>query len=156
MSLMRRVSAWVYSKDGRERGLARHLPSRRKRRRPRHARRPRSSVFPPERAISNRPAAVARRRVFGHWEGDLMIFRREHGEANVASLVERKGRFAVLLRNPDRRSGPLMGRLVTLLAPLPRTARRSITAGGGLEFVSWHELDVGMGTDAWRATADHG
>ena len=82
-----------------------------------------------------------------------MIFRREHGEANVASLVEREGRFAVLLRNPDRRSGPLMGRLVTLLAPLPRTARRSITAGGGLEFTAWRELgaglDAAMGTKAW-------
>ena len=77
-----------------------------------------------------------------------MIFRREHGEANVASLVERKTRFAVLFRNPDRRSAPLMDRLVTALAPLPRAARRSITFDRGLEFTAWRELDAGMGTKA--------
>ena len=33
-----------------------------------------------------------------------MIFRREHGKANVASLVERKTRYAVLFRNNDRSS----------------------------------------------------
>ena len=60
------IYAWVYSKDGQDRDLARHLPSRRKRRRPRHTRRPRRSVFPPERAIRHRPEAVGRRAEFGH------------------------------------------------------------------------------------------
>lgn len=143
------IYAWVYSKEGQDRGLARHLPSRRRRRRSRHGRKPRGAVFPPERAIRHRPKAVAGRRAFGHWEGDLMIFRREHGEANVASLVERKTRFAVLLRNPDRRSAPLMDRLVTALAPLPREARRSITFDRGLEFAAWRELDAAVGTKAW-------
>ena len=106
-----------------------HLPSRRKRRRPRHARRPRGAVFPPERAIASRPKAVATRQALGRWEGEPMIFRREHAEADVASLVERKTRFAVLLCNPDRRSAPPTDRLVTALAPLPRAARRPIAFG---------------------------
>ena len=67
----------------------------------------------------------------------------------MASLVERKTRFAVLFRNPDRRSAPLMDRLVTALAPLPVAARWSITFDRGLEFTAWRELDAGMGTKAW-------
>ena len=58
-----------------------------------------------------------------------MIFRREHGEADVASLVERKTRFAALSCNPHRRSAPPTDRLVTALAPLPRAARRPIAFG---------------------------
>ena len=65
-------------------------------------------MFPPDRAIQNRPDAVNSRANFGDWEGDLMIFHREHGKANVASLGERKTRFAVLFRNNDRLRCPLI------------------------------------------------
>ncbi|MFT4701997.1 MAG: IS30 family transposase [Yoonia sp.] len=37
---------------------------------------------------------------FGHWEGDLMLFRRTFGQANVTSLVERVSRFTVILKTP--------------------------------------------------------
>lgn len=96
------IYAHVYSREGRAAELARHLPDRQQQRRSRFARRPQGLVFPPERAIQNRPAWVKERSVFDDWEDDLMIFRREHGLANVASLVERKTRYAVLLRNDDR------------------------------------------------------
>lgn len=40
-----------------------------------------------------------------------MIFRREHGAANVATAVEHTTRYTVLFRNNDRRSKPIMDRL---------------------------------------------
>lgn len=54
--------------------------------------------FPPELSILHRPDIVARRRQFGHWECDLIQFRKKFGKANVTSLVERVSRFTVLLR----------------------------------------------------------
>ena len=72
------IYAYVYSAECRSQALARYLPDRRLRRRPRHARRPRGLIFPADRAIQNRPAHVAARTVFGDWEGDLMIFARAH------------------------------------------------------------------------------
>ncbi|WP_424934448.1 IS30 family transposase [Amaricoccus macauensis] len=129
--------------------LARWLPRRHRKREPRHARRPRSLVFPADRGIQQRPEEVKQREVFGDWEADLMIFRKEHGPANVASMVERKTRFAVLFKNNDRRSKPIMNQIITLLSPLPSSARRSITFDRGLEFVSWRDLEIGMGTVAW-------
>jgi transposase, IS30 family len=143
------IYAHVYSKDGQSESLARWLSERRRQRKPRHARRARSLVFPPDRAIHNRPGEIDARQTFGHWECDLMIFRREHGPANVTSLVERRTRYAVLFKNNDRRSKPLMDRLIDLFSPLPQSARHSMTFDRGLEFVSWRELETGMGTGAW-------
>jgi len=143
------IYRFVYSAEGQSRELARYLPERRRKRQPRRARRPRGLVFPETSRIHHRPAEVNARQEFGHWEADLMIFRKEHGPANVATVVERKSRFTVLFRNNDRRSKPLMGRLIELLAPLPQPARRSLTFDRGLEFVSWRELEAGMGAKAW-------
>jgi IS30 family transposase len=106
-------------------------------------------VFPPERAIQDRPAWIKERSVFGDWEGDLMIFRREHGLANVASLVERKTRCAVLFRNDDRSTRHLMDRLMMAIAALPQAARRYITFNRGIEFSGWRRLQQEIGTEAW-------
>jgi IS30 family transposase len=143
------IYQYVYSQEGQDQQLARHLPERRRRRRPRYARKPRNLVFPMECAIRNRPDIINSRSEFGHWEADLMIFRKEHGAANIATVVERKSRYTLLFRNNDRRSKPIMNQLIRHLAPLPVQARQSLTFDRGLEFVSWRELEHGMGTTAW-------
>ncbi len=143
------IYAYVYSREGQSEELARYLPERRRKRKPRYARKPRGNVFPLETSIHNRPDTINDRSQFGNWEGDLMIFERAQGPANVATLVERKTRYTVLLRNNDRKSLPLMNRLINEMSPLPTEARRSITFDRGFEFTSWRELDKGMGTKAW-------
>lgn len=143
------IYAYVYGPDGQSNELARYLPSRRKKRKPRYARRPRGQVFPPDRSIHERPEHVKTREAFGDWEGDLMIFERATGKMNVASLVERKTRFAVLFRNNDRSTTHLMNRLMDVIAPLPQSARRSITFDRGIEFRNWRKLKPGIGTEAW-------
>ena len=84
-----------------------------------------------------------------------MIFERAQGDANVTTLIERKTRYTVLMRNAGRKSRPIMDRLIRELSPLPVEARRSITFDRGLEFVSWRELESGMGTKSWFATLRH-
>ncbi|MCB5205571.1 IS30 family transposase [Neorhizobium sp. T786] len=143
------IYQYVYSPEGQDQQLARYLPERRRKRRPRYARKPRSLVFPVACAIRNRPDCINSRSQFGHWEADLMIFRKEHGSANIATVVERKSRYTVLFRNNDRRSKPIMNQLISHLAPLPAQARQSLTFDRGLEFISWRELQIGMGTSAW-------
>ncbi|WP_419178638.1 IS30 family transposase [Ensifer adhaerens] len=143
------IYQYVYSPEGQDQQLGRHLPERRRKRRPRYARKPRSLVFPIECAIRHRPDSINSRSDFGHWEADLMIFRKEHGSANVATVVERKSRYTVLFRNNDRRSKPIVGQLISHLGALPAQARQSLTFDRGLEFVSWRELEKGMGTSVW-------
>ena len=67
----------------------------------------------------------------------------------MTSLVERVSRFAVLLRNNDRHSKPIMDGLVKVLQALPFTARRSITFDRGTEFTDWPYLQAGLGTQTW-------
>ena len=143
------IYAHVYSAEGQSEELARYLPSRRKKRRPRYARRPRGQVFPADRSIHQRPEYVNTREAFGDWEGDLMIFERAQGNMNVASLVERKTRFAVLFRNNDRSSNHFMRKLMDVMEPLPQPARKSITFDRGFEFREWRKLKSGIGTDSW-------
>ena len=47
------------------------------------------------------------------------MFRKEHGKANLTTLVERTTRFTVVLPNNDRQSKPIMGQVVDGLATLP-------------------------------------
>lgn len=107
------IYAYVHSKEGQSEQLARHLPSRRKKRKPRYARRPRGQVIPPEQSIHGRPDYVKTRETCG----DLIIFERSQGRMNVASLVERKTRFAVLFRNNDRSSTHFINKLMDVIEP---------------------------------------
>ncbi len=96
------IYRFAYSKDGRAEQFYRHLPEHRRRRRPRGYRRhQRGHIFATQ-SLSYRPERIAERSVFGHWECDLMMFRKEHGKVNVTSLVERVSRYAVVMRNEDR------------------------------------------------------
>ena len=140
-----------YSEEGCKHRLARFLPSRRRRRRRRHGRKPREAKFPDVRSIHRRPEAVADRKEFGHWEADLMIFRREHGNANIATAIERKTRLVALYRNEDRRSRAVLGRMANLLGTLPANARRSVTFDRGLEFTAWRDLTKAAGIEVWLA-----
>lgn len=143
------IYRFAYSRDGRDEQFYRHLPEHRRRRRPRgHRRHDRTHIFDVQ-SLSHRPDRIARRAEFGHWECDLMMFRKEHGKVNVTSLVERVSRYAVVMRNEDRRSKPIMEALIQGLAPLPADARRSITFDRGTEFSAWRDLKNGIGADAW-------
>lgn len=113
------IYKFAYSSDGQAIKLWRHLPEHRARRRPRHARRKHGQRFSPELNILRRPDVVADRKQFGHWECDLIQFRKKFGKANVTSLVERVSRFAIFLRNNDRQSRPVMNGLVQALQTCP-------------------------------------
>ena len=92
----------VYGPEGRTEQLHLCLPRARRRRAARHGRKPRGHRIPLARGIACRPAEVATRDSFGHWEGDLLIFARNGGPANVTTLLERRSRFLVLLANPAK------------------------------------------------------
>jgi transposase, IS30 family len=143
------IYQFVYSPEGRALELHRHLLRARRLRRPRFARKPRRATIPPSRTIAQRPAEIGQRHTIGHWEADLLIFRRAHGQANLTSLVERKSRLTRLVPNDNRRSGQVIGAIGQALGSLPPMARQSITFDRGSEFLGYDELTRNHGIEAY-------
>jgi transposase, IS30 family len=143
------IYQFVYSPEGRALELHRHLLCARRLRRRRFGRKPRSLKIPTERTIAQRPAEIGERHAIGHWEADLLIFRRVHGNANLTSLVERKSRLVRLIPNHDRRSARVIGAIGEVLAELPATARQTITFDRGSEFLGYAELNRSHGIGAY-------
>ena len=143
------IYRYVYGPEGRAAGLYRHLPKARRQRRPRYGRKPRASFIPAARSIEHRPPEVEDRQTFGHWEADLLIFRRDHGKANLTSMIERQTRFTVLLPNPDRQSNALVEQIGQAWQGLPEGSCRTVTFDRGTEFAAYGLLADQVGTDAY-------
>ena len=143
------IYRYVYGPEGREAGLYRYLLKARRRRQSRYGRKPRTSSIPANRSIQHRPPEVEDRRTFGHWEADLLIFRREHGKANLTSMIERQTRYTILLPNPDRQSNALIGRIGQAWQGLPEGSCRTITFDRGTEFAAYAFLGRAIGTQAY-------
>ncbi|WP_018239840.1 IS30 family transposase [Ensifer sp. BR816] len=143
------IYRFIYGKEDYPLELYRHLPEGRRKRRRRGSRKPRDGLIPFDCRIAQRPDFIADRSQFGHWEGDLLIFERALGNANVTSLVERKSRYTVMIKNGSRHSRPLIDKIVDAFAPLPAFARQSFTFDRGTEFRGFRALEDGLGARSW-------
>lgn len=143
------IYQYVYGPEEKQQGLYRLLPWWRRRRRPRRARRPPCPQIPAVNAIHHRPAEIAHRRAFGHWEGDLVQFRKVMVRPNLTSLVDRKSRYAVLWRNPSRSSAGVMAGICTQLGALPHGLRQTVTFDRGTEFAAFPRLRLQLGMEAY-------
>jgi IS30 family transposase len=143
------IYQFVYGVEGRQLGLWNHLPRQRKARRRRYARKPRGLNIPLANTIAERPKEIGERNQFGHWEGDLIAFRKEFGKANLTSLVERRSRYIVLAHNPSRHSKGVMTGIEHHLGTLPQTLRQSITFDRGTEFAAFATLKQSLGVTSY-------
>ncbi len=64
-------------------------------------------------------------------------------------MVERVSRFTVLLKNPNKRTKPVIDKIMKAIGDLPLMARKSITFDRSTEFVSWPHLQAELGTQTW-------
>lgn len=81
-------------------------------------------------SIRERPAAAADRAVPGHWEGDLLAGAKN---THVATLVERRSRFTMLVKVPGKDTKTVVGRLRRRVRTLPRELRATLTWDRGTE-----------------------
>lgn len=143
------IYQYVYSAEGKAKGLYRYLFRGRPKRRERFGRRPRGKHIPEQHTIHCRPEFVNDRSAFGHWEGDLLAFQREHGHANVTSLIERKSRYTLLVKNRNKSTTPVISGIAERLKSLPPTSRQSITFDRGFEFMSYPLLRQAYGIHSY-------
>lgn len=88
--------------------------------------------------VSQRPPEVGNRNTPGHWEADLMLFRK-YGQA-VLTVHERRSRILLAVRPPSKAADGVAKNLLALLAPLPPPLRQTITFDNGTEFARHREL----------------
>ncbi len=90
-------------------------------------------------SIRERPAEVADRAVPGHWEGDLLAGGKN---THVATLVERRSRFTMLVKVSGRDARTVEGALRRRVRTLPRELRRSLTWDRGLELAEHRRFSI--------------
>ncbi len=142
------LSLFVQSRGALRKELARYLRRGRARRRPRGLSvnngqgQLRGTVH-----ISQRPAEASDRAVPGHWEGDLLFGTRS---STVATLVERKSRFVMLVHLPGgHTAGVVADALADAITSLPSQLRRSITWDQGKEMAGHARFSVATGVPVY-------
>ena len=94
--------------------------------------------------ISARPAAADDRAVPGFWEGDLIIGK--GNKSQIATLVERKTRFVMLVKIPyDRSADRVAALLAKKMQTLPEFLRHSVTWDQGKEMARHADFTVRTG-----------
>ena len=94
-------------------------------------------------SIRERPAQANDRAVPGHWEGDLLV---GSNNSHIATLVERKSRFVMLVKVPGRDTQAVVSALTRRVRKLPKQLRRSLTWDRGKEMAS--HKDFSLATDS--------
>jgi IS30 family transposase len=90
-------------------------------------------------SIRERPAEVEDRAVPGHWEGDLLMGGKS---SQIATLVERRTRYVMLVKIDSKDSVALAGALAKKIRKLPAELRRSLTWDRGTEMAAHKQFTV--------------
>jgi IS30 family transposase len=99
--------------------------------------------------ISERPPEVADRAVPGHWEGDLIIGSTVSNSA-IGTLVERATRFVILLHLIGGHGADVVQEaMVTAMAGLPDTLRKTLTWDQGIEMTNHAKIAEATGLDIY-------
>jgi len=122
----------AYSPAGRRAGLPRLLAQRKPKRGRRRRNGRREPAIPNRIPIHQRPTKAHLRSQFGHWEGDLMHFRRQRDI--LLTLQERRSRLTLARRLHSKDADAAAEAIAAELGGLPATARRTITHDNGGEF----------------------
>ena len=97
--------------------------------------------------IRERPADADDRAVPGHWEGALLMGKRMHA---MATLVERKTRFVMLIALPDGHAADVVAdALADKIVELPEQLRRSLTWDQGKEMAAHARFTVASGVSVY-------
>jgi len=141
-------SLYVQSRGALRRELTRYLRTGRALRKPGRQAGQRKNRIPDMINIAQRSPEASDRAVPGHWEGDLLIGKRN--ATAIATLVERASGYAMLVPLPDgykpEHVAPALTRKVQTL---PVALRRSLTWDQGPEMRDWKQVRVGAGIEVY-------
>jgi IS30 family transposase len=142
------LSLFVQGKGALRRELAQCLRTGRAYRRPKTKRAPsgKGQIVDPV-MISERPAEVEDRAVPGHWEGDLLMGKRQTA---IGTLVERHTRYLMLFPLPDDNTAEAVRTaLAATVQRLPDHLWQSLTWDQGKEMAQHAQFSIDTGVDVY-------
>jgi IS30 family transposase len=142
------LTLFIQARGGLKRELTQHLRTRRANRRPKGARPPsgKGQIVDPV-MISQRPADVEDRAVPGHWEGDLIMGKRQTA---IGTLVERWSRYVMLFPLPHGHTAEAVRlALETTVQRLPNHLWKSLTWDQGKEMAQHATFTVDTGVQVY-------
>jgi IS30 family transposase len=141
-------SLYVQTRGALKRDLTRCLRTGRAVRKPCRKPGQRKNRIPNMINISERPAEADDRAVPGHWEGDLIIGRKNLSA--IGTLVERTTNYTMLLHLPDGYTPELVrDALAAKIKTLPEVLRTSLTWDQGPEMGKWKQVAVDADIDIY-------
>ena len=142
------LSLFIQARGGLRRELAQHLRTRRANRRPQGKKPPSGKGQIVDAVmISERPAAVEDRAVPGHWEGDLLMGKRQTA---IGTLVERWSRYVMLFPLPDGHSAEAVRvALAATVQQLPEHLWQSLTWDQGKEMAQHAQFTIDTGIQVY-------
>ena len=80
---------------------------------------------------TSRYTAVYSRKEVGHWEADTVVSGQGKSKACFATLAERKTRYYIAVKIPDRRAETMENAIVSVLSAFPAQLVKTITCDRG-------------------------
>ncbi len=142
------LSLFVQGKGGLRRELTDCLRTGRAYRRPKTKRAPsgKGQIVDPV-MISERPAEVEDRAVPGHWEGDLLMGKRQTA---IGTLVERHTRYVMLFPLPEGNTAEAVrNQLAATVQRLPEHLWKSLTWDQGKEMAQHAQFTIDTGVQVY-------
>ena len=98
-------------------------------------------------SLAKRPAHILKRSQVGHWEADLISFKRN--TQHMLVLHERKTRYPALLKLENKTATHTFQQLLSFMKQLPGHLRRTMTFDNGMEFAHHFKLKEALGVDTY-------
>ena len=102
-------------------------------------------------SIRERDKSVYSCKEAGHWEADTVVSGQGKSKACFATLAERKTRFYIAVKMPDRRAETMENAIVSALAQFPPQLVKAITCDRGTEFANWRKIEQRLGCKVYFA-----
>ena len=142
------LTLFIQARGGLKRELTQHLRARRANRRPAVKGAPsgKGRIVDPV-MISERPGEVEDRAVPGHWEGDLIMGKRQTA---IGTLVERWSRYVMLFPLPDgHKAEAVRDALTDTVQQLPEHLWKSLTWDQGKEMAQHAQFTIDTGVQVY-------
>lgn len=102
-------------------------------------------------SIRKRDKSVYSRKEAGHWEADTVVSGQGKSKACFATLVERKTRFYIAVKMPDRKAETMAKTIISTLSEFPNELVKTITCDRGTEFANWKDIEEKLNCDVYFA-----